>query len=64
MYVDKYSNETVLGPSLAVVKARHRAVMVKKCVCGNLKDPSEVKRVGSRSFVSCERCLGQIKQLS
>lgn len=63
-YQDKYSNETPIGPSMAVVKARHRAVMNRKCSCGKLKDPTEVKRIGSRSWISCNRCLGQIKQLS
>lgn len=64
MYTDKYSNETSIGPSMAVVKARYRAVMNRKCCCGKLKDPTKVNRIGSRSFISCYRCLGQIKQLS
>lgn len=64
MYTDKYSNETPIGPSMATVKARHRAAMTHKCGCGKLKDPTEVKRVGSRSWISCHRCLGSIKQLS
>jgi len=64
MYADKYSNETSIGPSMEVVRARHRAVMARKCVCGSKKDPTEVKQVGSRRFISCYRCLGQIKQLS
>lgn len=64
MYTDKYSNETPIGPSMATVKARHRAAMSHKCTCGKLKDPTEVKHVGSRSWISCHRCLGQIKQLS
>ncbi len=63
-YIDKYSNETVYGPSMATVKARHRAVLTHRCGCGKLRDPSDVKRVGSRSWISCNRCLGQIKQLS
>lgn len=37
MYTDKYENETLLGPSLEVVKARHKAFLRKKCSCGKLK---------------------------
>lgn len=65
MYIDKYSGQHPDGgPTMEVVKARHRAVLRKRCVCGKLRDPSEVRRIGSRSWVSCLRCLGQIKQIS
>lgn len=64
-YVDKYGNETPFGPSMAVVKARARTVANRgRCSCGKLRDPGEVKRVGSRSWLPCLRCLGSIKQLS
>ena len=63
MYDDKYSAETILGPSMAVVRARHRAAMDHRCHCGKLKDPTEVKRIYSRTWIACHRCLGQIKQL-
>lgn len=63
-YTDKYANETIFGPSMTVVKARHRAALTHKCSCGKMKDPTEVKKVGSRTWISCHRCLGTIKQLS
>jgi hypothetical protein len=45
-------------------KARHNAVLRRKCVCGVKRRPSIVYRIGSRTWISCYRCLGQIKQLS
>jgi hypothetical protein len=45
-------------------KARHRAVVNRKCSCGNKRRPTEIKRIGSRTWISCYRCLGQIKQVS
>lgn len=63
-YTDKYSNETILGPSLETVKARHRAALTHKCGCGKLRDPSEIHKAYSRTWISCLRCLGTIKQLS
>ena len=64
-YVDKYSgHHWDGGPSMEVIKARHLAVMRRKCCCGKEKDPSEVKGTGSRTWISCERCLGTIKNLS
>jgi hypothetical protein len=64
-YRDKYAGEHWDGgPSMDVVRARHRAVIERKCRCGNKRDPSEIKRVGSRTWISCLRCFGQIKQLS
>ena len=49
---------------MGCTKARHRAVVARKCCCGNKRRPTEVKSIGSRSWISCHRCLGQIKQLS
>lgn len=49
---------------LECTKARHRAVLKRKCCCGRKRRPTEVMRTGSRSWISCHRCLGQIKQLS
>ena len=45
-------------------RARHNAVLKRKCCCGNKRRPTEVKKAYSRSWISCYRCLGQIKQLS
>lgn len=63
-YTDKYSDETILGPSMATVKARHRAAMNGQCHCGRLRDPGDMRRIASRSWIPCQRCLGTIKQLS
>ncbi len=64
-YTDKYSGaHWDGGPSMEVIKARHMAVRLGKCHCGSKKDPTEVKSVGSRTWISCHRCFGQIKQLS
>ena len=63
MFTDKYSNED--GPSLETCRARHRAAMSGKCSCGKKRDPNpQVKRVGSRTWTSCDRCFGTIKQLT
>ena len=64
MYTDKYDDGMWNSPSMDVVRARHRAAMDHKCHCGSLRDPSTEKRIGSRRWISCERCFGQIKQLS
>lgn len=46
-------------------KARCRTATTRGgCKCGRKARPTEVKRVGSRTWISCHRCLGQIKQLS
>ena len=34
------------------------------CHCGKQRRPSEIHKIGSRTWISCLRCLGQIKQLS
>lgn len=49
---------------LPCTKARYKAVITKRCVCGRGRRPTDVKRIGSRSWVSCKRCLGTIEQLS
>lgn len=49
---------------LPCTKARHKAAITKRCVCGTKRRPTDVKRIGSRLWVSCKRCLGTIKQLS
>ncbi len=64
MYTDKYDEGGLYGVPMPVVIARHRAVMTHKCGCRKLRDPSHIKRVGSRTWISCLRCLGTIKQLS
>ena len=65
MFTDKYMGEHVDGgPTMAVIKSRHRAAMDHKCHCGPKKDPTEIRRIGSRTWINCFRCLGQIKQLS
>ena len=66
MYVDIYSNETVLGPSLETVQARARtATGSGRCTCGSKRDADpRVRRVGSRTWTVCRRCFGQVKQLS
>ena len=64
-YVDKYSGEHPDGgPTMAVVMARHKAAISHTCKCGRQRDPTDIKRIGSRTWISCHRCLGQIKQLS
>ncbi len=64
-HIDKYSGQHPDGgPTMAVVMARHKAVKTHKCRCGKKKDPTDVKRIGSRTWISCFRCLGQIEQLS
>lgn len=65
MRCEACGEETHLSPCFPCVKARHRAAMKKKCVCGKKKQrPSEEKRVGSRRWISCLRCLETIRQLS
>jgi len=65
MHTDKYSGQHPDGgPTMEVVKARHQAVLRHKCCCGPRKDPTEIRRLASRTWISCYRCLGTIKQLS
>lgn len=48
------------------VKARQRAVVNRgRCVCGNDRiEHKDIHRAGSRTWISCDRCLGTVKQLS
>ena len=48
------------------VRARHRAATTTRggCKCGRKARPTEEKAVGSRRWISCFRCLGQIRQLA
>lgn len=49
---------------LDCTKARNRAFTNGgRCVCRS-KRPSELHKTGSRSWISCLRCLGTIKQVS
>lgn len=49
---------------LDCTKARHLAAAGGGCKCGSKARPTEVKQLGSRRWISCNRCLGQIRQLS
>ncbi len=64
-HIDPYFGQHVDGgPTMEVVVARHKAAMTHKCGCRGKKDPTEIRRIGSRTWIDCRRCLGQIKQLS
>lgn len=54
------------GPCMDCVRARARSVAERgRCVCGRARIPNPaIHRIGSRSWQSCDRCLGTIKQLS
>jgi len=62
MFADKYELETWAGPSLATIRARHKAACGGGCRCGKLRDPV-TKTSGSRTWLACLRCLGKIKSL-
>ena len=52
-------------PCLACVRARHRAAVTHRCSCPkHLRRESGIKRAWSRTWISCERCLGTVRQLS
>lgn len=56
-----------LQPCLPCVKARAKVATVGRgrCTCPkHLKRPTDLKRIGSRSWIACNRCLGQIRQVS
>lgn len=60
-------NVDIFGERLCTscIRSRQQAVLKRKCVCPKrLQRPTDLKRIGSRSWVSCERCLGQIRQVS
>jgi hypothetical protein len=53
------------GPCLDCARARQKAAMSGRCSCPKrLRRESKVKRVGSRSWVGCDRCFGSVRQLS
>ena len=53
-----------LNPCMDCIKARHRGAVTHRCSCGKLRRETEVKRVGSRTWISCHRCLATVRQLS
>lgn len=52
------------NPCLPCVKARARGAVTHRCSCGRKARPSEIHRVGSRTWKSCLRCLATLEQLS
>lgn len=45
-------------------RARHKSVLAQgKCMCGKKRVPGEVVSQSGRSWIPCERCLGNIKSL-
>lgn len=46
------------------VRARHKAVLARKCVCRSKKHTKECNNGMGRRWLSCLRCLGTVKQLS
>jgi len=58
-------SDTYNGVCMDCTRARAKhATSRGGCKCGKKKVPGEVKKVGSRSWIPCERCFGQIAQLS
>lgn len=58
-------NDTYNGVCMDCTRARAKTATSRGgCKCGKKKVPGEVKKVGSRSWIPCDRCLGQIAQLS
>ncbi len=58
-------SDTYNGVCMDCTRARQKAATSRGgCKCGGKKVPSEVKQMGSRKWISCERCFGQISQLS
>lgn len=43
------------------VKARHRAAVTRRCSCGR-KRREVLKAHLGREWISCERCLGTVRQ--
>lgn len=62
--LDVFSVATGYGVCMECTEARHKAVLKHKCRCGRKKRESEVKSNGSRKWISCLRCLGQVRQIS
>ncbi len=61
--------ERPLGPVEALhwsvcldcTKARHRAVLAGRCVCGPQRRPGSPVSSGARSWMPCRRCLAVIR---
>jgi hypothetical protein len=47
---------------LACTRARHRAVLMRKCCCGHRRRPRHVSTPW-RAWIACDRCLGTIRQV-
>jgi hypothetical protein len=53
------------NPCMPCLQARARTAFKGRCTCpSRLRRPTAPKRVGGRSWISCERCLGHVRQLS
>lgn len=52
------------GRCMNCVRARAAAAVKKHCVCPKRKQEPVEKNSINRSWISCERCLGTIRQLS
>jgi hypothetical protein len=50
-------------PCMPCVRARARAAFTHRCSCGRKRRERTVSN-GSRTWVSCDRCLGSVRQLS
>ena len=52
-------------PCMACVRVRARAATTGgRCRCGRDAIPGATRKVYSRSWIPCDRCLGTIKQLT
>lgn len=47
----------------ACTKARHRAVLAKKCCCGTKNRRPRLIATACRTWWGCDRCLGAIRAL-
>jgi hypothetical protein len=54
--------DTGYSVCMACARARHRAAVTHRCVCGRLRRPRTVS-TGIRTWVACDRCLGTIRQI-
>ncbi len=52
------------GICATCILARQKGVLTKKCACGKQRAPTPVRKIGSRTWISCKRCLQTITQLS
>jgi hypothetical protein len=48
----------------ACTKARHAAVVRRRCPCGPKRRPVERDNHLGRRWIACERCLGFVRQLT